>query len=137
MTTKTTTAAHRRRGIRSRQRRLADIDIELATLRAAEEDEREDQRRSDDTDRKRLAGVAVLKRVIQRAGRIRWLRKQLDSGLTRAADRDMFRLEDDGPLIPRKTGRAGQTCGLPRRKLWRPEAAPPLRGDGGSPISTG
>lgn len=99
-TKRTTTAAHRRRGIRSRQRRLADIGIELPTLRAEEEDEREDQRSSDDTRRKLLAGRAVLERTIQRAGRIRWLRKQLDSGLTRAADRDMFRLEDDGPLIP-------------------------------------
>ena len=66
--TSTRTAAHRRRGIRSRQRRLADIGDELATLRKEEDDERDDQRRSNDTRRKFLVGEGVLKRVIQRVG---------------------------------------------------------------------
>ena len=101
-TARTRKPANRRRGIRSCQRRLAEIRIELGALRKEEEDDRDDRRRSDDTRRKRLAGEAVLKRVIQRVGRIRWLRRQLDSGLTRAAERSMFRLEDDGPLIPQE-----------------------------------
>ena len=60
------------------------------------------RRRTDDTRRKLLAGVAVLNRVIGRVGRIRWMRKQLGSGLTRAAERSLFGLRSaDCPRLRR------------------------------------
>ena len=99
-TTRPPKPAHRRRRIRALLKHLAAIAAELAILRAEDDDERQDQRRAEDTARKLLTGRAVLKRAIRRLGRIRWLRRQLNAGLTRAADRSLFRLEGAGPLIP-------------------------------------
>ena len=93
-------ARHRRRTIRSLVRQLGVIAADLARLRAEEDDDRDTRRRTDDTRRKLLSGQAILNRVIRRVGKTRWLRRLMDAGLTRAADRSLFRLEDDGPLIP-------------------------------------
>ena len=93
-------SAHRPRAIRAVLRRLTAVSSELASLRAAEDDARDVRRRTDDTRRKFLAGQAILMRAIGRLGRVRWLQRQLDAGLTRAAERRLFGLKDGEPLIP-------------------------------------
>ena len=73
---------------------------ELKHLKDDEAKDRANRRREDDTRRKMLAGVAVLNRVVQQPGLISLLRRLLDLGLTRAADRSMFDVTGRGPLIP-------------------------------------
>ena len=90
---------HRRRRIRALLKSDRLWQAELKSLEAEEAKDRANQRREDDTRRKTLAGLAVLNRVLRQPGLISLLRRLLDLGLTRAADRSMFNL-DYGPLIP-------------------------------------
>ena len=79
--------------------RTAAVD-EIEILTTEDDQELAGAREEENTRRKVLAGTAVLYRALERLGLIPWLRRVLDTGLTRAYDRSMFRLADDGPLIP-------------------------------------
>ena len=87
--------------MRALQRQLSVLDAELAALTAVEEDERAEERKAAIERRKFLFGKTALDRVQRRWWLLRWLRDVLDSNLTRAQDRALFRL-DGGPLIPQE-----------------------------------
>ena len=89
-----------KRSIRSVLKERSAILRDVRILTAEDDQARETERRAEDSRRKSLTGGAVLYRVLERSGLIRWLRRKLDAGLTRGYDRSMFHLADDGPLIP-------------------------------------
>lgn len=91
-----------RRSIRALHRQLGVLTREEQILKAQDDDDRAATRKVETVRRKFLSGMAVLYRVLQRRGMIRWLRRVLDRELVRLHYRELFGLEDDGPLIPRE-----------------------------------
>ena len=86
------------RRIRSLLKKLTPVSTELIALLAAEEAERDEEL----DQMKFLVGHVVLNLAQQDPELIPGLRRQLDTGLTRANDRSLFRLDGDGPLIPQE-----------------------------------
>ena len=84
------------RRIRALHRKLAQIDAEMA-FREAENDDGGDETI---THRKFLIGHAALEQAQRDPELITWLRSQLEIGLTRACDRELFHLDASRPLIP-------------------------------------
>ena len=104
---------------------------EVQTLTAEDDQDRKDERRTVDKRRKLLAGGAVLDRVLERPGLIRWLRRVLDAGLHAHERRWRHRrVNPHGPHS--QTGTPWRRCRESRRSRTDPELeAPPARGGGG------